>query len=66
MPSPNTWNCKRTERPLGTSCTLYVFFYKHKIHICFFLDLPQSTIQLGGSLDSKNIREFDDVYFECK
>jgi len=28
--------------------------------------LPQSRIKLGGSLDSKNIQEFDDVCFECK
>lgn len=27
---------------------------------------PRSQIQLGGSLNSTNIREFDDVYFECR
>merc|ERR1719507_2662786 len=27
---------------------------------------PKSEIQLGGSLNRSNIREFDDVYFECR
>ena len=35
-----------------------------KIHL--FLDRPNVDIHLGGSLNSSNIREFDDVYFECR
>lgn len=27
---------------------------------------PKTVIRLGGSLNSSNIREFDDVYFECR
>ena len=42
------------------------FSNKLTLYFCFILDPPQSLIQLGGSLDSSNIREFDDVYFECK
>ena len=34
--------------------------------IITFLDLPQIEIVLGGSLNRSNIREFDDVYFECR
>ena len=34
--------------------------------IIAFLDLPQIEIVLGGSLNGSNIREFDDVYFECR
>ena len=32
----------------------------------FLSDLPQTEIRLGGSLNGSNIREFDDVYFECR
>ena len=36
------------------------------VQIITFLDLPQIEIVLGGSLNRSNIREFDDVYFECR
>ena len=30
-----------------------------------FLDLPRAKAQFGANLDSDNIKEGDDVYFEC-
>lgn len=36
------------------------------VQIIAFSDLPQAEIVLGGSLNRSNIREFDDVYFECR
>ena len=36
------------------------------VQIIAFPDLPQAEIVLGGSLNRSNIREFDDVYFECR
>ena len=36
------------------------------VQIIVFPDLPQAEIVLGGSLNRSNIREFDDVYFECR
>ena len=37
------------------------------IHICtaFHTDTPQSILSLGSSLNGSNIKEGDDVYFEC-
>ena len=31
----------------------------------FFADTPQSILSLGSSLNGSNIKEGDDVYFEC-
>lgn len=31
----------------------------------FFADVPSSTLSLGSSLNASNIKEGDDVYFEC-
>ena len=33
--------------------------------ISFFLDVPQSVLSLGSNLNGSNIKEGDDVYFEC-
>ena len=30
-----------------------------------FSDIPSSTLTLGSSLNASNIKEGDDVYFEC-
>ena len=30
-----------------------------------FADVPQSVLSLGTSLNGSNIKEGDDVYFEC-
>ena len=30
-----------------------------------YLDVPQTVLGLGSSLNGSNIREGDDVYFEC-
>ena len=34
-------------------------------NIIFLLDIPQSVLNLGSSLNGSNIKEGDDVYFEC-
>ena len=31
----------------------------------FILDAPQAVLNLGSSLNASNIKEGDDVYFEC-
>ena len=33
--------------------------------LLFIVDIPSSTLTLGSSLNASNIKEGDDVYFEC-
>ena len=35
------------------------------VSIFNFTDIPQSVLSLGSSLNGSNIKEGDDVYFEC-
>ena len=38
--------------------------FKYVVFISF-TDIPQSVLSLGSSLNGSNIKEGDDVYFEC-
>ena len=35
------------------------------IHLIAFTDAPRLDLRLGRSLNASNIKEGDDVYFEC-
>ena len=50
--------------------TLFSEYFKNSVpinnHLFFaFSDVPSSTLTLGSSLNASNIKEGDDVYFEC-
>ena len=38
---------------------------KDIFYLLFLIDIPSSTLTLGSSLNASNIKEGDDVYFEC-
>ena len=43
-------------------------FFKYNTYVVSifnFTDIPQSVLSLGSSLNGSNIKEGDDVYFEC-
>lgn len=54
------------DRSCVTCCHYYHPQFWIQIIFVSDSDLPQTEIRLGGSLNSSNIREFDDVYFECR
>ena len=46
-----------------SECQLIIFSFCYKNY--FFSDIPQSVLSLGSNLNGSNIKEGDDVYFEC-
>ena len=40
-------------------------FSPFNIRILYFADLPRVSLKLGKTLNADNIKEGDDVYFEC-
>ena len=43
----------------------YSMFFSCSVFFRVFADVPQVTLQLGSTLNSTQIREGADVYFEC-
>ena len=40
-------------------------FKHHIMQLTSFADVPQAVLGLGKSLNASNLKEGDDVYFEC-
>ena len=46
-------------------CITYLYKDVYIKILALFPDIPSSTLTLGSSLNASNIKEGDDVYFEC-
>ena len=44
---------------------LYIIISRFILTLVMYTDLPRVSLELGKTLNANNIKEGDDVYFEC-
>lgn len=46
-------------------CTVCAFIKRMTVKIIVFIDVPVVSLKMGSNLNPEDIKEGDDVYFEC-